>query len=250
MPSTFTKMKRNIEDGWDEVIWSESYGFGDFAALAACAYLGCAAQYLSARLATLKQKVGREFLEQVMRNKGKVLLGAGELEVQAGDAYWSVYHRIWNPLKNRHEKLTTERYIRLYIRYRRKRDGGTDIPNNRFILQTKTKLRETGDNSEFALAPNKDLFAIKTREGDSNSIEIHVLSASSNYREFSMQTGTKLGETGDNSEFFVAPNRDLVCVKKQATGSNSTEVHILSAAEKYRKFSFQMKTVLHPTDED
>jgi hypothetical protein len=74
---------------------------------------------LGARLESLATKVGKDLLFSVFENKGKVLFGPGELEIQAGDAYWSVYHKIWNPLKWRHEKVTTERYVRLYVRYRR-----------------------------------------------------------------------------------------------------------------------------------
>lgn len=125
MPSTFRNMKNDIETGWDETLWSESYGPGDFAALAACTYFGCAASYLSDRLEDLAAKVGRDLLKSVLENKGRVLFGPGNLEIQAGDAYWSVYHRIWNPLAFRHEKVTTERYIRLYVRYRR-RHGDDD----------------------------------------------------------------------------------------------------------------------------
>lgn len=126
MPSTFTEMKRNIEDGWEDVLWSESYGWGDAAAVAACTYFGCVQVYLEHRLDRLLEKVGREFLEQVIRNKGQVLTGPGELQVQAGDAYYSVYHNVWNPFRGRHEKVTTERYIRLFVRYRRVTDGASN----------------------------------------------------------------------------------------------------------------------------
>lgn len=120
MSSTFNEMKKEIEPGWDHVLWSESYGFGDAAALIACVYYGCAAEYLGQRLKDLAEKVGPDFLEQVFKNKGRIF-GKGDLEVEAGDAYWSVFHRIWNPLEWRHEKVTTERYVRLYVRFRRKK---------------------------------------------------------------------------------------------------------------------------------
>lgn len=126
--STFSQMKKDIETGWDEVLWSESYGLGDAAVLTGCLFYGCAQTYLGYKWDRLASKVGKDFLEQVLRNKGKVLFGPGELEVQAGDAYWSVYHRVWNPLSRRHVKITTERYVRLYVRYRRKHSTPPSVP--------------------------------------------------------------------------------------------------------------------------
>jgi hypothetical protein len=116
--STFETMKRDIETGGDQVLWSESYGIGDAAVLLACVYFGCAMEYLGQRLNDLAKKVGADFIEQVLKNKGRIF-GAGDLEVEAGDAYWSVYIKVWNPLKMRYEKVTTERFVRLYVRFRR-----------------------------------------------------------------------------------------------------------------------------------
>ncbi|MFC9774607.1 hypothetical protein [Paenibacillus chitinolyticus] len=125
MPSTFQDMKNSVERGWDIVLWSESYGPGDFAVLAACVYLGCAQAYLGQRLEDLVKKVGADAVKQALSNKGKIF-GAGEFEVSAGDAYWSTYIKVWNPFKRRHEKITVDRYIRLYVRMRRKhREGFT-----------------------------------------------------------------------------------------------------------------------------
>ena len=248
MPSTFEDMKRDIETGWDEVLWSESYGWGDAAALAACVYFQCAAAYLGQRLEDLATKVGKDLLVQTLQNKGKVLFGPGDLQVQAGDAYWSVYQNLWNPIKWRHEKVTTERYVRLYVRYRRKENGALPPQSGRFLLQTGTALHETGDEWDFGLAPNRDLFAIGKRSTGSGTTEVHVLSAASNYQSFSMQTRTALHETGDEWRFSIAPNRDLFAVQMQ--GQNSTELHVLSAASNYQQFALQTGTALHKTDGD
>jgi hypothetical protein len=246
MSSTFNDMKRDIEAGWDEVLWSESYGMGDAAALAACVYFQCAAAYLGQRLEDLATKVGKDLLMQTLQNKGKVLTGPGNFQVQAGDAYWSVYQKIWNPLKGRHEKVTTERYVRLYVRYRRNdpsiHDGGG------FLLQTGTALHETGDEWDFGLAPNRDLFAIGKRGTGSGTTEVHGLSAAGNYQSFFIHTRTALQETGDEWRFSVAPNRDLFAVKMQ--GQSSTEIHVISAASNYQQFSLQTGTALHSTDGD
>jgi hypothetical protein len=118
----------------------------------------------------------------------------------------------------------------------------------RFSLHTGTALHETGANFDFVLAGNRDLFAIKKSNTGTNSTEVHVLSAASGYRQFSLHTGTALHETGANFDFGLAGNRDLFAIKKSNTGTGSTEVHVLSAASGYRQFSLQTGTVLHETD--
>ena len=119
-----------------------------------------------------------------------------------------------------------------------------------FSLQTGTGLHETGDEFEFALASNRDLFAFKKRGTGSSSTEIHVLSAASGYQQFSLQTGTALHETGGEFALAVAGNRDVFAIKRRATGSASTEVHVLSASSGYQAFSLQTGSALHETGDD
>ena len=119
--------------------------------------------------------------------------------------------------------------------------------NWNFSLQTRTALHETGNNFAFSVLPNADLVAIKKSKTGSNSTEIHILSAASGYKSFRLQTGTALHETGNNFAFSVLPNADLVAIKKSKTGSNSTEIHILSAASGYKSFRLQTGTALHET---
>jgi len=57
---------------------------------------------------------------------------------------------------------------------------------------------------------------------------VHILTASSNYQLFRLQTGTGLGETNDQWSFAALPNGDLMGIKKNATGTGRTEVHILA----------------------
>ncbi|HET8936065.1 MAG TPA: hypothetical protein VFN67_21610 [Polyangiales bacterium] len=118
-----------------------------------------------------------------------------------------------------------------------------------FILHTATALKETDDDYEFEIAPNDDLIVIKKNGTGSESTEVHVLSAVSGYREFSLQTGTALHETDDTFTFVLARNRDLVALKMNDTGSHSTEVHVLSAADNYASFSLQTGTDLQETDD-
>ena len=117
----------------------------------------------------------------------------------------------------------------------------------KFALQTRTGLHETDGKWAFLVAANRDVFAIK-KSGGAGSTEIHILSASSNYQKFALQTPTALGETDDSWTFGIAPNRDVFAIKKHATGSRTTEVHVLSAGSEYRAFALQTKTALHETD--
>ena len=122
------------------------------------------------------------------------------------------------------------------------------IYGNGFLLQTGTALHETDDSFAFALASNGDLVAIKKSNTGTHSTEVHILSASSNYQQFVLQTGTPLHETDATFEFLLAPNRDLFAIKKSNTGSHSTEVHVLSATSNYQSFILQTGTALHETD--
>ena len=124
------------------------------------------------------------------------------------------------------------------------------LPFQTFRLQTGTPLHETGDNVTFVVAGNDDLFAIKKRNTGSGRTEVHILSAVSNYQRFSLQVATALHETGSDFEFGLNRNRDLVAIKKRSTGTDSTEVHILSAASGYREFTLQTGTALHETGDD
>ncbi|MBB5020038.1 hypothetical protein HNQ59_003346 [Chitinivorax tropicus] len=116
-----------------------------------------------------------------------------------------------------------------------------------FNLQTGTALHETGTNFAFGVLPNSDIVAIKKSDTGTRSTEIHILNARTGYRSFNLQTGTALHETGDNFDFAVLPNRDVMAIKKSQTGTGSTEVHILDAGSNYRRFKLQTGTALHET---
>ena len=93
-----------------------------------------------------------------------------------------------------------------------------------------TVLGFTDETWDFALAANRDLFAIRKRGTDSGSTEVHVLSADSNYQRYVLQTGTGQAETDDSWSFCVAAdNRDVIGIKRNKTDSGRTEVHVLAA---------------------
>lgn len=119
-----------------------------------------------------------------------------------------------------------------------------------FVLQTGTPLHETGDNFQFALTENRDVVGIKKNQTGTGSTEICVLSANTNYQMFSLQTGTPQHETNSSFEFALAPNNDLFIVKKNGTGTGTTEVSILTAASKYQSFILQTGTGQHETAQD
>ena len=131
-------------------------------------------------------------------------------------------------------------------------------PLGQFLLQTGTALHETDATFEFAMADwdrdgIPDLVAIKKSNTGSNSTEVHILSGASGFQQFIVQTGTALHETDAMFEFAMADwDRDgipdLVAIKKSNTGSNSTEVHILSGASGFQQFIVQTGTALHETD--
>jgi hypothetical protein len=112
-----------------------------------------------------------------------------------------------------------------------------------------TALGFTDETWDFALAANRDLYAIKKSGTDSGSTEVHILSADSNYQQYALQTGTGQTETDDSWSFCVANNRDVIGIKRNKTGSGRTEVHVLAADTNYQRFSLQTGTALHPTDE-
>ncbi|MCR6666326.1 MAG: M12 family metallopeptidase [Methyloversatilis sp.] len=119
---------------------------------------------------------------------------------------------------------------------------------SQFRLQTRTALHPTGGDFSFSTLSNGDLMAIKKSGGGATSTEVHILTAASNYSQFRLQTGTALHPTGDDFAFSTLANGDLMAVKKYGTGTQSTEVHILSAKSNYGRFVTQSGTGLHETD--
>ena len=135
-------------------------------------------------------------------------------------------------------------------------NGGDNFQS--YLLQTGTALHET-DNTfcflvgDYTLDGKPDVYAIKKSRTGSNSTEVHILSGASNYQTFVQHTGTPLHETDDTFAFALGywsggRRPDLYCIKKSATGTNSSEVHILSGDSNYQTFVMHTGTVLHETD--
>lgn len=126
-----------------------------------------------------------------------------------------------------------------------------------FTLQTGTALHETGSEFSFDMADwdrdgKSDLVAIKKSATGSGTTEVHILSGGSNFKQFILQTGTALHETSDNFVFQLGDwNRDgksdLIAIKKNQTGTRSTEIHILLGSTNFSNFILQTGTALHET---
>jgi hypothetical protein len=117
-----------------------------------------------------------------------------------------------------------------------------------FSVHAATALLETDADWTFAVAANRDVFAIKKANTVSGMTEVHVLSAASDYRQFSLHIATALQPTNSSWEFEVAAdNRDVFAIYKAGV-SGRTEVHVLSAASNYQQFSAHIATALHPTN--
>jgi hypothetical protein len=132
--------------------------------------------------------------------------------------------------------------------------GNFKIP----ILQVGTALHETNGYFDFSVARwsggRPDLFAIKKRETGSGKTEVHILSGGSNFSQFVLQTGTALGPTDNNWNFFLANwsggKPDLIAISRRGTSSpRKTEIHILSGESNFQEFLLQTKSALNPTDD-
>lgn len=112
-----------------------------------------------------------------------------------------------------------------------------------FLLHAITPLAQSEDqNGDFAIVDfngdgTRDLAFIKRRNTDSGSIEIHVLSASSGYHDFTLHTGTALAQSEDqNGDFSFVFMNALAFVKRRNTDSNMIELHVLSPTSGYEEF--------------
>ncbi|KAJ7571572.1 hypothetical protein O6H91_01G167200 [Diphasiastrum complanatum] len=117
-----------------------------------------------------------------------------------------------------------------------------------FLLNTGTCLHETDHMFTFGIDLDRNIYAIKKFLTGSSKTEVHVLDAKTDYKSFILQTGTALHETALTYSFRIAFNQDLFVIKKNDTGTRSTEIHVLSASSGYQSFVLQTGTNLHETD--
>lgn len=108
-----------------------------------------------------------------------------------------------------------------------------------FGLQSKIELgAEDGHSWHFQLASGDDLMCIKDTCEPDSKVEIHTLTANSNYEEFSVHTKTALdADLDDHMRYEALSTGDLICIKKSGCDSEMTEVHILNGGDSYQSWS-------------
>jgi GH24 family phage-related lysozyme (muramidase) len=138
-------------------------------------------------------------------------------------------------------------------------DNISSTPIGDFTLHTNSILEKTGKNFSFSLGDynhdcHLDLYCIKSI-GEPECTEVHILSGKNDCKSWLLQTKTPIREGEADWAYCLGDynndgNLDLFCIRKNKTGTNSTEVHILSGKSKFQKFLLQTGTVLHETDQN
>ncbi|KAG9196073.1 hypothetical protein G6011_01194 [Alternaria panax] len=138
-----------------------------------------------------------------------------------------------------------------------------DEDYKRYILRISTPnftpLRENWpEQLQFALTDwtgdgTLDLVVIKKFQTGTNSTEVHIFSGADKFQRTLLQVGTPLEETYDNWTFGMGKwangkRPDLFAIKKSSTGTNATEVHVLSGDSNFQEYVLHKATGLHETD--
>ena len=153
------------------------------------------------------------------------------------------------------KSIYNDEYIYNHINYY------SDVNIGDIIFHTNTAINHhTDENWEFLLGDYNnngilDLFCIKKKNTGSKHTEVHILDGSTHFKSFLFQIGTPLKETGDNWQFLLGDYNqngklDLYCIKKNDTGTNSTEVHILDGNDNFQSFHLETTTALHETGDN
>ncbi|EKV01764.1 uncharacterized protein containing a von Willebrand factor type A (vWA) domain [Leptolyngbya sp. PCC 7375] len=139
-------------------------------------------------------------------------------------------------------------------------DGATNYQT--WHIRTGTRLEETSsDIYDFEAGDYNgdnilDLMAIRKNNTGTNSTEVHILDGATNYQTWHIRTGTRLEETSSDIYDFEAGDYngdnilDLMAIRKNNTGTNSVEVHILDGATNYQTWHIRTGTILRETSSD
>ncbi len=114
-----------------------------------------------------------------------------------------------------------------------------------FSNHVATALHHTDNNWDFGVNYNGDLFAF-CRSGASGHVEVHVLSANSNYQDFRVHAPTALDPVNAIWDLLLGPEDDLYAITRQGA-SGKTEVHMMRATDNYSRFALHIATALDDT---
>jgi len=125
-------------------------------------------------------------------------------------------------------------------------------PYQDYIVHEGTPIGVNPTGNEFLTGDydgdgRSDLFQVVTEGTGTNSTEVHVLSGASNYQDYIVHEGTPIGVNPQATEFLTGDydgdgRSDLFGIVTDGTGTNSTEVHVLSGASNYQDYVVHMGT--------
>lgn len=137
-----------------------------------------------------------------------------------------------------------------------------DSNYTQFSVHAATPLPDNLDMSQWQFGVGSymrsgrpDLFAIRTVGGASGRMEVHTLSAASNYQQWVVHAATPLRYVGANAGAMLVGDDGQygdvsLILFAQGTGSGRTEVHRLDARSNYSRFNLQTGTALGPVSPD
>lgn len=104
---------------------------------------------------------------------------------------------------------------------------------------------KVGGKRTFLLAENDDLFVVTTGDTASKRVEVHSLTAASNYQNFQVTAATPITyDEAFNYRFILGPRRDLFYVRVAFAATHRMEIFSLTAASNYSKVHVTASTSL------
>jgi hypothetical protein len=123
-------------------------------------------------------------------------------------------------------------------------------------VDTATPAGDQTASGESAIAVEQvkaSLYAFKRTPG----FEVHALAGNAWFQRFTVQSTTPLGDTGTDEHWVFRVgdwnddgHPDVFAIKRSATGSHRTEVHVLDGASGCHEFLLQVATALEETGTD
>lgn len=109
--------------------------------------------------------------------------------------------------------------------------ASADSNFQKFVIETGTVFAPE-DNGFWSMSDNGDLVYLKTRETDTGTVEVHIASRSSGYKEFAIQVPSGF-IIEDSGTWSLAPKNDLYYIKTRG-GVKKVYVHAFSAVSKWQ----------------